>query len=477
MLERFRQHLRTSGLIPRDKLVLVGYSGGADSTCLLHLLKSCGIDLAAAHLHHGQRPEADQELELCEALCIDLGVPFLSGHADVPTMAHHLKIGLEEAGREARYAFLGNAARRLQCDLIATAHTRDDLIETVLLNVTRGCGLHGLTGIPERRENIVRPCLVFSREEMREYCDRHGFWYHDDPSNSDLSFSRARIRHRVVRELRTINPSFDHVISRTVEILSEEDRFLNGMAAAALEQSKQPLNGALRFLTIDCEVAFDRNRLAALPPVLFKRGIRLAVQVLGSGLDYVQTGAIVTGVATSGQGAVTSEEGTVAVEWNPKTIHVRRLDVAPPFRQPLTFPGETICEELGWVLAAAHDSRRPDRMDRTDLTVAMNPSNLKGQLHCRSVRPGDEMQPAGFSGHRKVSTLLSEAKLTKAARARLPIICDMLGPIWVPGVCFENRIMPDSDAEEVILLGFRSRERAEGHNVGNAGEGLYVTDT
>src|SRR5579862_8897875 len=94
MLDRFKEHLRASGLIPEGAAVLVGYSGGADSTCLLHLLKEAGVDVAAGHLHHGERPEADRELKLCEAFCIDIGVPFVSGHADVPGIAKELKIGL-----------------------------------------------------------------------------------------------------------------------------------------------------------------------------------------------------------------------------------------------------------------------------------------------------------------------------------------------------------------------------------------------
>lgn len=438
MLNRFRDHLSASGLIPEGAPVLVGYSGGADSTCLLHLLHEAGIDVAAGHLHHGQRPEADKELKLCEAFCQDLNIPFVSGRADVPRMAQEMKIGLEEAGRNARYAFLSNAAFRLQCDLIATAHTRSDRIETVLLNLTRGAGLHGLVGIPERRENIIRPMLPFSREETRGYCERHGLWYHDDPANEDLSFSRARIRHRVMRELRTVNPAFDTAVERMIAIVAEEDRFLNGMAAAALEQAETPLNGDLRFLTLDLEVAFDRARLSSLPAVLFKRGARLAVEALGGGLDFTQTEALLSGVIASESGSVTAEEGKIAVEWDSRIIHVRRLEVPGTFRYGLTVPGETSSDEMGWTITA-QESDFTGSPRRNDLRVAFNLAGIQGPLYFRSAKPGDEMQPLGFDGHRKLSTILSDAKLTKAARARLPIVCDLVGPLWAPGVCIDQR--------------------------------------
>ena len=279
MLEKMRRHLESTGLIPEGARVLVAYSGGADSTCLLHLLSQLGIDVVAAHLHHGQRPEGDKEMKLCETFADSIGVPFVGGRADVPAIAAERKVGLEEAGREARYTFLAQAADRLDCDFIATGHTRDDHSETVLLHMARGSGLAGLAGIPAKRDNVVRPLLPFSRTETKAYCV--GLWTHDDPSNSDESFSRARIRHRVLPELRHINPEINETIARLSAIVSEEDVFLNGMAAAALEQCEVLLNGDLRFLTLDIEAAFDAERLRHLPPALLRRAIRLACQAIG----------------------------------------------------------------------------------------------------------------------------------------------------------------------------------------------------
>ncbi len=217
MQERFRRHLASSGLIPDGARVLVGYSGGADSTCLLHLLVTMGFDVVAGHLHHGQREEAERELRLCEAFSAQLGVPIVTGRADVPRLSSDLGIGLEEAGREARYAFFRQAAFQTESVLVATAHTRTDLVETMLHNMARGSGLTGISGIPDRRDNIVRPLLPFSREETRAYCEERGFWFHDDPANQDLSFSRARIRHRILPELRAINPSADAALLRLAE--------------------------------------------------------------------------------------------------------------------------------------------------------------------------------------------------------------------------------------------------------------------
>jgi tRNA(Ile)-lysidine synthase len=441
-------------LIPAGARVLVGYSGGADSTCLIHLLKSLGADIVAGHLHHGQRAEADLELKLCEAFCEELGIPFLSGRADIPLMAGEMRIGLEEAGRHARYSFFSQAAFRLDCSLIATAHTRSDQVETVLLNLTRGSGLQGLSGIPERRDNIVRPLLPFSRDETRGYCEERGFWFHDDPANADLSFSRARIRHRVLADLRLINPGVDAAIARCADLAREEDGFLNGMAAAALEQTEINLNGELGFLTSDVEVAFDRSRLASVPEVLFRRCVRLAFGALGAAIGHEQSVAISQGVQEQAKGSVTAEGGEVVVEWDEQTIGLRKLQPTEPFRYGLTLPGETDSQEFGWKFTALEERPSGRAPERASFRAELDTRKFKGSLYFRTAGEGDLMQPLGFAGRRKLADILSESGLTVAARRRLPIVCDMIGPVWAPGVCLSERVRKDAETTSVVVVEF-----------------------
>ena len=453
MLERFQQHLSVKQhLAPNDK-VLVGYSGGADSTCLLHLLKISGFEVVAAHLHHGQRPEAEKEMNLCEAFCQELGVPFLSGKADVPRMSEELKVGLEEAGRLARYNFLEQAARRLECDAIVTAHTRTDHVETILFNLVRGTGPTGLTGIPDRRGNIVRPLREFSREETTRYCQENGLWFHNDPGNDNLNFSRVRIRQRVVPELLVINPNMEESIARCASIIDSEDRFLNGAAAAALEQSELVLNGNLAFLTKDVELAFAKGHLTGLPVVLFRRAVRLAFESLGAPIDFDQTESVVQAIQ-SPTGSVTADGGDVVCEWDSDKIHFRVLRPTEPFRFGVTCPGETDSDEFGWKITARVKTPSEVPQSRVALSVELPKKQVQGDLYFRSCQPGDTMQPFGFEGTRKVSDLLSEAGLTPAARVRLPLICDFLGPIWAPGVCFSNRMYRDVECDSVVALTF-----------------------
>jgi tRNA(Ile)-lysidine synthase len=255
-------------------------------------------------------------------------------------------------------------------------------------------------------------------------------------------------------ELRLVNSSAPTAIARLSEIAKEEDRFLNGMAAAALEQAEVKLNGDLHFLTEDCEAAFDRARLSTLPPVLVKRGARLAVEVMGGALSHEQTTAILQGLAGQERGSITAEGGRIAVTWDPETLTIRQLLPDAPFRYGITLPGETISEEFGWKIVAFEGEAKPEKARRAALEVQMKKDTVVGQLYFRTAKAGDEMQPLGFKGHRKLSDLLREARLTQSARARLPVVCDMVGPIWAPGVCLDERVRLDDAAKAAIILRF-----------------------
>ncbi|RYG35850.1 hypothetical protein EON81_11525, partial [bacterium] len=308
------------------------------------------------------------------------------------------------------------------------------------------------------RRVVVRPLLPFAREETRAYCEALGLWTHDDPTNDDLGFARARVRHLIVPELARLNPAAEEAVARLADLADEEDAFLNGMAAAALERSEIALNGELRFLTLDAEVAFRRDALAHLPAVLARRAVRLAVGSLGGALDHAQTLAALQGE----RGSITAEGGEVVLEWDTEMVHVRILQPDVPFRYPLTLPGETESDSFGWRFVAYPDAP-PVKLDRASLATAIDPKGVKGSLYFRSFQDGDTMRPLGFEGRRKVADLLSEAGLTPAARRRLPLVCDIVGPLWAPGVCVDERVRGDRAAGDAIRIEFGPIIEETGH--------------
>lgn len=205
--------------------------------CLLHWLKSRGdVTLHAAHFDHRLRGEdSAADAAFVRDICAEWGVPFHLGEGEVHPFARREGLTVEEGARRLRYSFLEETAKTLgEGTVIATAHTADDNAETLLLNLLRGTGLKGLCGIPPVRNNIVRPLLTTHRTEILDYLDRHGIPHREDATNADETYSRNKLRHRVMPVLREVNPRAVDRMGETARQLRELDASLDGEVEKAM---------------------------------------------------------------------------------------------------------------------------------------------------------------------------------------------------------------------------------------------------
>lgn len=201
-MEHILPFAQAHDLLPRDGLILCALSGGADSVALLHFLKAQGFRLAAAHFDHHLRENSARDAAFAKELCQEWGVPFYLGEG----WPGELPGNTEDNARTARYAFLERVAEETGAARIATAHHANDNLETVLLHLTRGCGLQGLAGIQPRRGKLVRPMLHTTRAAIEAYVVEHHLSFVTDETNADLAYSRNRLRHEVVPVLEALNP-------------------------------------------------------------------------------------------------------------------------------------------------------------------------------------------------------------------------------------------------------------------------------
>ena len=219
--------------------VVIGLSGGADSCALLHYLVSVkekyGLKLIACHVNHMLRgQEADRDEEFCRALCSELGVEFRVIRRNVLELSKSEGIGTEECGRRIRYDFFEETASRSGAR-IATAHNASDNAETVIFNITRGCGIKGLCGIPPVRGKIIRPLINIPRCEIEEYMKENNYSYVSDSTNFTREYTRNKIRLDVIPTLKDINPSFESTVSdmsdrfrcQVEELYSKSESLLN----------------------------------------------------------------------------------------------------------------------------------------------------------------------------------------------------------------------------------------------------------
>lgn len=280
-----------SDLIPRKGAVIVGFSGGPDSLCLLHALcelrDSMEIDIIPVHVNHKLRPNADPEQDHAVAICDRLDLDGLVYEADCRGMAEDLKISEEEAGRKIRYEIFDEVAGELEAAgidseriVIAVAHNSDDQSETVLFRVIRGTGVHGLAGISKRRVSvkgyeIIRPLLDVSREDIEGYIEENKLHPNIDETNSSTDYTRNRIRLELIPYIeKHFNPNVKKALKRLAENASVEDEFMEGITAFECENCLT-VDDAENKLILDVDYALN------LPLALVRRIIGTAFEILG----------------------------------------------------------------------------------------------------------------------------------------------------------------------------------------------------
>ena len=210
-------------LVPNDK-ILVGLSGGADSVALLSILKELGYCCFAAHCHFALRgEESDRDRNFAKQIATTLGVPYIEVKFDTLRYAEEKKISVEMACRELRYEWFDTQRKALGCRYLAVAHHRDDSVETVLINLIRGTGISGLTGISPLNGTIIRPILCLSRNDVEKYIDISSLSYVTDSTNKESIYVRNKIRNRILPLMREINPSVYDAIEATAVHLSETE--------------------------------------------------------------------------------------------------------------------------------------------------------------------------------------------------------------------------------------------------------------
>ena len=297
LFQHVRRTIRRHDLCPPGVRLLIALSGGSDSVALTFILLELSIPVAGlAHFNHRLRATAARDEQFCRELATRLNLQIVVGDLDVREYAARERLGIEEAARRARYAFLHRSAAELEAERIAVGHTRDDQAETFLLKLIRGAGLAGLGGIYPRRGALIRPLLDVSRDDLRRYLKERGEGWVDDESNADLANPRNRVRHRVVPELDAAYGGLTSgSIARAAGLVREDGAWLDDLAAARyLELARSDANG----------VTLVAAALAAEPGPIRRRILLTALRDVAGmrevALEHVETAADILSGSSSG---------------------------------------------------------------------------------------------------------------------------------------------------------------------------------
>lgn len=455
LAERVLAAISRDALLRTGDRVLVALSGGSDSVALFLLLRELAAagacELAgAAHLNHGLRAAADEDEAFCRALAESAGVPCRSERVDVGALARARGLSIEDAGRQARYAFFERVADELGAVAIATGHTRDDQAETFLLRLIRGAGPRGLAGIHPRAGRSIRPLLAVGRAELRDYLAAIGQPFREDESNHDVSIPRNRVRHELLPLLRDrFSPAIAETLAREAAIARYDEERLQ---AEAIDLARSIV------LTSGESVEVEVGALRSLPHALAMRVARLALQHLApdrfAGFDHIDR------LLTLADGESVSLPGQHA-ESRGGRIRLSRAPFRPfsnSFRVSLSIPGEVVLAEQGWAVSAhlgatpGVGGRQPGGDDEPEAWA--DPARLTFPLAVRSRRPGDRVRPLGMGGRaKKLQDVLVDRKVTREDRDALPLVVDGTDRIvWVVGEAVAEDFRVTEPSRGVIFL-------------------------
>ena len=462
-----KEHARQASGAPEGKApprgaeragVLCALSGGADSVALLWglcaLREKAGLFVCAAHLNHGLRGTlAARDEAFCRALCARAGVPLAVGAADCRALARAAGKGVEEAAREARYAFLFRAAEEAGCGWVLTAHHAGDQAETVLFHLLRGAGAAGLGGMPARRGRLLRPLLACKKADLLAVARGSGWGHVEDETNEDRTYARNRLR-ALGAEFAKINAGWEQNICRTAALLREDDEALCAWAArerAALAKGE----------------GLDAGGLAALPAAVQGRVVRLLCKERGLGKDLQRAHVLaVCGLLKQGGKASLPCGLTAAVEGGVLSVGPRpagQEEKAPgpgggEGREaqdadgagcclPLALPGETATP---WGVLFARRVRAPEGLSLRDRFCCVAPEGALVGAVVRQRRPGDVIFPLGGPGKKKLQDFYVDRKVPQALR-RLPVVAVGAEVLFAVGAGVSERCRTQSGQPAVRL--------------------------
>ena len=430
---------------PGDTLI-VGLSGGADSTALLDILsrlQGYNLHLIATHLNHCLRgAESDADQEFCRLLAGQYAIPFEVRRVDIQKMAEDRRLNLEDAGRRARIELFDDIRIKYGAVAVALAHHADDQAETVLMRLLRGSGMTGLAGMAHRNaRGYVRPLLDIVRSEIEQYLRCRGLEWREDASNSDTVYLRNRIRHQLLPLLEQYNPDIRSTFAATASIISGDETLL-------LELTEQAFAGSCRMA--EGRVVCDIVQLRTLNPALRRRVLRLAFQQLTGTLegvnlrhidaigDLIDSARPNSRLALPQRVAVVREYDTLLFSrWSDTTSDA-------DFELLITAPGSYQLPGGGSVTVELTSSASATRTaDSTCFDLAKTPLPWL----VRHFRPGDRMTPLGMSGRKKVKDIFIDRKIPLSERKRIPLLFCGEDLIWIAGVCASelSRIYVRSD--------------------------------
>lgn len=435
-------HIRHSELLSRNDRILAAVSGGPDSVALLHALHRADYNVVVAHCNfHLRGDDSNDDARFVAGLAKNYNLPFCTVDFDTTEVAQQRGVSIEMAARDLRYEWFEKMADEHHCRLIAVAHNANDVVETFFLNLVRGAGINGLSGMAARRGRVVRPLLDVSRNDIMAFIDKNGLQYRVDKTNDETIYRRNKIRHELIPLLSEMNPDFLNTMLTNIAFLKS--------AAAIVDCFSDTMFG--RYACEDSRgvVRFDMQKVRQLAGYG-----QLVYKWLGgygfSPSQVLQILSLPEGCERSGKKFCSPTH--IAV-FNRQILEVYPASMAMTcFDEEYRVDWRNVGIEYPIELKFSIISPSEMKLNGDRQVAYFDAEKLSDTLLLRHWRNGDRMVPFGMSGTKKISDILTQNRLSVVEKQNVWLLESDGVPLWLVGQRADNRYRVTSSTNEVLMV-------------------------
>lgn len=463
IIQKVEENLIKLGIRPHDK-ILVGFSGGPDSVFLLYALneisKKTGLKIGAVHINHCLRgQDALNDESFSQTFAKELGIPFFSQKIDIKAYAQKHKISEEDAGRKKRYEFFMKINKEQSFNYTATAHHQDDNIEQIIMNLIRGTGIKGLTGIPKKRGNIIRPLININKNEILDFLNFKKIDFCIDKTNFETDYLRNKIRNILIPQIeKEYNPSFKKSICRLKDIVASENDFM--------ETHCKEIFDAISSKS-EKKVIIDLNKFRLQHKALQRRIIRMAIQSANKTTLKIESEHIesIIKAAYSKEAKEIHLPNKILCEkyFDTMEIKVMNHNLRSKNKPSPIFFHEKIdkCPETNIIvrydsniqfeICSSIKNSDENNNNNYDL-IELAQNKIKFPLILRSIQPGDRFTPKNFRGRKKIKKILSENKLSPIEKQKTLVLESENKILWITQIAINSFGAEPKKGEKTIVI-------------------------
>ncbi len=437
MLKQFEVNIHKNQLFNKDHKLLVAFSGGVDSVVLAHLLKAANYDFELAHCNFMLRgTEANGDTEFCKEFAKDIGVMCHVVHFQTKDYARQHKLSIQMAARQLRYNWFDELCKKNNNDFILTAHHANDAIETLLVNLTRGTGIKGLCGIPQKQNTVIRPLLFATKQDIIDYSEKNNLKYREDSSNAEVKYKRNFLRHNIIPELKTLNPAFEDTMKLSMQYFSQANEIVVQFSKSKFKTICNENNDVLK---IDIHLILAEPQKETL---LFDwlQDKNFKASQINQLLETIEQGNFIGKQFETQTHELVIDRSQIIVQQK-KEIHLQDIFV-------IQNPDDT--SHLPITLSISKINQKAVSNSKSEILINDTPTLFP--LTLRKWKTGDKFKPFGMNGFKKLSDFFKDKKLNLFEKKQIWILESNKEIVWVIGLRLDERQRIETETGKYLKI-------------------------